>query len=269
MLAQQRYALILDLLNRNGIVYTSDLVSQLNVSSETVRKDLDYLGRAGHLTRVHGGAVSTPAAEVPPASRPEYPSLQLRNAQHIEEKNAITRYAATMVQEHQVIALDYGSTSYMMAQALKDSFDHLTIVTNSVQNALLLADAPNFTVILTGGILNNKEYTLVDTSYPLLDKLHIDIFFMSVSGIDPKVGCTDLGFSEANMQNWMRNASSKTIVLADSSNFGKSSMVKVCPIDAVDLIVTDIGLSSEMRERFSETSANLKMIPGQQEAVSK
>ena len=260
MLAQQRYSLILDLLARNGIVHTADLVTRLNVSSETIRKDLDYLDREGRLSRVHGGAMPVSAAGASARPQAEYPSLQLRNTQHLEEKAAITRFAASIVQENQVVALDYGSTSYMMAQALKDSFDRLTIVTNSIQNALLLADSPNFTVILTGGVLNNKEYTLVNTVSPLLDQLHIDVFFMSVSGIDPKVGCTDLGFSEANMQNWMRNASSKTIVLADSSKFGKSSMVKVCPIDAVDLIVTDAALPSDLREQFSDAGASLTLV---------
>lgn len=260
MLAQQRYTLILNLLAQNGIVHTADLVSRLNVSSETIRKDLDYLGREGRLTRVHGGAVPITVSEPSTHKQPEYSSLQLRNTQHMEQKAAITRYAVSLVRENQVVALDYGSTSYMMAQALKESFDQLTIVTNSIQNALLLGDSPNFTVILTGGILNNKEYTLVDTVSPLLNQLHIDTFFMTVSGIDPKVGCTDLGFSEANMQNWMRNASSHTIVLADSSKFGKASLVKVCAIDDVDLIVTDAGLSDEMREKFSSTGANLKLI---------
>lgn len=260
MLAQQRYAFILNLLAKDGIVHTADLVTRLNVSSETVRKDLGYLEKAGHLTRVHGGAIAASDTSVPEARSSGYTNLQTRNSQHMEEKSAITHYAATLIQEHQVIALDYGSTSHMMAQALKENFRQLTVVTNSIQNALLLSDCPDFTVILTGGILNKSEYTLVDTFTPLLDRLHIDTFFMSVSGIDPQIGCTDLGFNEANIQNWLRKASSRTIVLADSSKFGRASLVRVCPIQEVDAIITDQMLSAPLRHAFEQTGAKLIIV---------
>lgn len=260
MLAQQRYAFILDHLKKDGIVHTADLVTRLNVSSETIRKDLGYLEKTGHLTRVHGGAIVTSDSSVPGTRPSGYTSLQMRNSQHMEEKSAITRFAASLVQEHQVIALDYGSTSHMMAQALKEHFHQLTVITNSIQNALLLSDCPGFTVILTGGILNKNEYTLVDTFTPLLERLHIDTFFMSVSGIDPKIGCTDLGFNEANVQNWLRQASSRTIVLADSSKFGRASLVRVCPIQEVDTIITNKSLPDSLRQAFSNMDTELVVV---------
>lgn len=260
MLAQQRYAQILERLAKDGTVHTAELVKQLNVSSETIRKDLDHLEKTGHLKRVHGGAIASSDNVTPDPHPAGYITLQARNSQHMEEKAAITRYAATLVQEQQVIALDYGSTSHLMAQALKERFQQLTVVTNSIQNALLLADCPGFTVILTGGVLNKNEYALVDTFTPLLERLHIDTFFMSVSGIDPRIGCTDQGFNEVNVQNWLRNASSRTVVLADSSKFGRASLVRICPIHEIDSIITDRGLPNSLRQEFERIEAKLILV---------
>lgn len=258
MLQQQRHETILSILAENGTVHTADLVKRMEVSSETIRKDLDYLEKVGQLTRVHGGAV--PASEKEPTFAPDYITLSTRKTQNVEQKKAIVQYALSMVEENQVIALDYGSTSQLMASALKGRFRKLSIITNSIQNALLLSEAPEYTIILTGGILNKNEYTIVDPLTSLMDNLHIDTYFMSVSGIDPIIGCTDLGFSEANVQNQMRHAARRTVVYADSSKFGRASLVKVCPIEEIDCIITDQGLSEEMKDSFVKRGANLIVV---------
>lgn len=256
MLAKQRYAAILELLEKDGIVHTAELVNLMGVSSETVRKDLEYLDSQGRLSRVHGGAV--PALPDSTCDVPdEYISLRIRNSQNLEQKSAITARAAELVSEGQVIALDYGSTSQIMAVALKERFRSLTVVTNSIQNALLLTGNPGITIILTGGVLNRDEYTLVNDFSSTLDNIHIDIMFMTVTGIDPVVGCTDQRLSEIRIQNQMHRCASRTIVLADSSKFGKASLLKICPISEVDTIVTDSGLPPQMERRILDTGTKL------------
>ena len=135
MLAQQRYKTILDLLEEHGIVHSADLVREMKVSSETVRKDLDALEQSGKLKRVHGGAV--PISRMP-AQNGQYISLKTRNSRCMEEKAAIAAYTAGLVREYQAVGLDYGSTSMIMAKELVRRFEHLTVVTNSIQNALVL-----------------------------------------------------------------------------------------------------------------------------------
>lgn len=266
MLAPQRHALILELSNENGIVHTADLVKRMGVSSETVRKDLAFLEQGGQLVRVHGGAV--PADNSRTAKAPkiqetsgEYVSFQIRNTQHMEQKAAITSYAASLIKERQVVALDYGSTSQMMAMTLKKQFKSLTVITNSLQNALILSECPDFTIILTGGILSKEELTLVNDFTPILDHLHIDILFMTVSGVDPVIGFTDQRFSEAKIQNQMRQAASRTIVLADSSKFGKGSLVKICALKDVDTIITDNGLPIATEQAIRLAGPELIIVP--------
>lgn len=266
MLAQQRHALILELLNKNGIVHTADLVKQMGVSSETIRKDVTFLEQEGQLMRVHGGAIPADNAKTIKASSKleapnEYVSFQIRNTQHMEQKAAITSYAASMIQERQVVALDYGSTSQVMAMELKKRFKSLTVITNSIQNALILSECPDFTIILTGGILGKEELTLVNDFTPLLDCLHINTLFMTVSGVDPVIGFTDQRLSEAKIQNQMRLAASRTVVLADSSKFGKSSLAKICALRDVDTIITDSGLPPSTEQAIRLAGSELVIVP--------
>lgn len=107
MLARERHKLILELLRKNGTVRTSELVEVMEVSSETVRKDLDYLEQAGQLERVHGGAVPV-SGKIVAEPVEKYVSLAARNTQHMDEKAMIVRHAAGLVKEKQVVALDYG-----------------------------------------------------------------------------------------------------------------------------------------------------------------
>ena len=259
MLAKQRYAKILELLEKDGIVHTAELVKLMGVSSETVRKDLEYLDTQGRLSRVHGGAVPISMGNTPDMIG-GYISLQMRNSQHLNQKGAITRKAAELVKEGQVIALDYGSTSQIMALALRERFQHITVVTNSIQNALLLADNPGITIILIGGVLNRDEFTLVNEFSSILENIHIDIMFMTVTGIDPVVGCTDQRLSDIRIQSQLHKLASKTIVMADSSKFGRASLLKICSIDEVDTIVTDTGLPPQLESQFRKTSAKLIMV---------
>ncbi len=264
MLAKKRYSIILEMLARDGIVHTSELMQALGVSSETVRKDLEELHRRGQLVRVHGGAVpAAPAPAATPAAEAieEYVALTTRTTQHVEEKKRIAKKAAEMVQEGQVIALDFGSTSLLVAQALREKCRRITVVTNSIQNALLLADQPDFTVILTGGILTKDEHTLVhDFPSSLMDHIHVDILFLSVSGIDPAAGYTDQRLEEIAMQNRMRSAASKVVVVADSSKVGRTGLVRICPLNKVDALITDDGISPQMMQAIRAAGTQLFLV---------
>ena len=259
MLAQQRYKRILDLLNENGIVHNADLVREMKVSSETVRKDMDALEQAGKLRRVHGGAVPVEEKPMPVQNEP-YISLNVRNASHMEEKAAIAAYAANAIQEYQAVGLDYGSTSLIMAKELVRRFEKLTVVTNSIQNAMVLAERPDFTVILIGGILDKKELSLGNEFSQILENLHLDVLFMSVSGVHPSIGLTDQGLSEARVQEQMRQIADKTVVLADSSKFGKASFVKLCALNEIDEIITDEGVEEEMQQAVKRTGVSLQVV---------
>ena len=139
-------------------------------------------------------------------------------------------------------------------------FEHLTVVTNSIQNALVLSERPEFTVILIGGILDKKELSLGNDFSQMLESLHLDILFMSVSGVHPSVGLTDQGPSEARVQKQMCQIADRTVVLADSSKFGRASLVKLCALCDVDQIITDGGLDTDMEQKIKDTGVALHVV---------
>lgn len=262
MLARERHRMILDLLKKDGTVRTADLVTAMGVSSETVRKDLDHLEQEGRLERVHGGAVPV-SKKLSAAPIEEYISLEDRNTRHMPEKYSIVSYAASLVKEKQIIALDYGSTSFLMAKELARRFRSLTVITNSIRNALALAECPDFTIILVGGVLNKKELSLGNDFFSILEGLHVDVLFMSVTGVHPSIGLTDQAFSEARVQNQMRQLASRTIVLADSAKFGKASLVKICSLEDIDTIITDDNLDPLMEQAVRQTGTDLIVVPSE------
>ena len=116
MLQQQRHDIILSILAENGTVHTADLVKRMDVSSETIRKDLDYLEKAGQLTRVHGGAM--PASDRDSAINPGYITLSTRKTQNVEQKKAIVQYALSMIEElRQHQSVDGGSPERTFSKA--------------------------------------------------------------------------------------------------------------------------------------------------------
>lgn len=250
MLAKQRYAKILDIINESGVVYTTELVKIINVSSETIRKDLKYLDEKGYISRVHGGAVAinnNPIDEI----EKQYIDFEKRQNLYIDRKISIAKRAAELVQEGQSVALDPGTSNFELAKILKEKFNRLTIVTNSLKNALEFADKSTFTVIVTGGVLMADEYSFVsDFSSLILDKLNIDVMFLTVSGISSFAGFTDQRIDEVLVQNKMRSVSQKVIALADSSKFGKASLVRICGLEDVDTIITDSEIDNSIKDEI-------------------
>lgn len=232
---------------------TAELVREFSASSETIRKDLEYLHRQGLLTRVHGGAVSLADIGVnicrPSASN--YVSFEKRHEQNLEYKHNIALKAAELITEGQSIALDSGTTSYEIAVVVKKRFQNLTIVTNSLKNILELIQNPCLTVIATGGIVTADEYSFVsDLASLVLERLHVDMFFLTSCGVSPTAGVTDQRVAEVLVHNKMRSIAQKTIVVADSTKFGATSLVKVCGLAEVDTFITDNELDSKFAENF-------------------
>ncbi len=251
MLLEERHNFILSYLHANGSARTSDLVSLLNVSSETIRKDLEMMMAKGLLERVHGGAMLSSANNTPRImSNSDYVGFDDRQQQNTDRKIIIAKAAANLVKEGQSIALDAGTSSLELAKVLAESFARLTIITNSLKIAMQLAKSSDFTVICTGGILTKDEYSFVsDFATMILDKVNIDIMFLTASGIT-KNGLTDQRISEIKIQDKMREVSEKIIVLADSSKFGNTSLVKLCNLNEIDIIITDSGVDASMVEEL-------------------
>ena len=236
MLSEERRRAIVEMLQEDGRVLVRDLAKRFHTSLITIRKDLEFLHQGGELERTHGGALPLKTGALRDSS------LQEKESQHRLEKIRIAAAAAQMIGKGQVIILDSGTTTTAIARACR-AIPNLTIVTNGTNIAAELADTP-VEVILTGGSLRKNSYSLVGPlAEESLKKLSADLLFLAVDGFDVRYGLTTPNLLEARVNRAMAEAARRTVVVCDSSKFGRRSMSLILPTSAIHETITDKGIS--------------------------
>ncbi|MDD3252445.1 MAG: DeoR/GlpR family DNA-binding transcription regulator [Lachnospiraceae bacterium] len=250
MLVEQRYQKILDLMQEDGSVRVSRLKQEMDVSSETIRRDLENMEAQGLIRRTRGGAFLNVDKKSDQESS-AYTPFGTRDQEKPENKEQIAEYALHFIQEGQSIALDSGTTAFALAKAIKKHFHSLTVVTNSWAIINELSDAEGITVIATGGVFNREEKAFIsDMAGMIFSKLSINTFFLTTCGISVDKGITYQRMNEIIVQEKMMEASADTIIIADSSKLGVNSLVKMCDVDKISMIITDSEASAEQIEPF-------------------
>ena len=224
---------IIDMITQQRTVKNAELMERFGISIETVRRDLEYLEQQGYLRRVYGGAVVNTSL----SSEPEYTS---RAKARSEEKLAIAEAAAKLIGEQDSVYLGVGTTVQAVARYLRGKSD-LTVFTNALRLAVELSELPNCTVILPGGKLRSKELTV--SGFPAEENFqhfNVDKAFVGVGGVTES-GITDFHIDEASLHRQLIQNARQAIVLADSGKLGLRGVVNVCPLDAIDILITDSG----------------------------
>lgn len=247
MLAPERHRLILLELESKGQVTVVELKSLLQVSLDTVRRDLERLEQEDKLQRVHGGAVS---------KREEIATNQAffkRKVTHNERKQELAMYAVELVKEYQAISLNAGTTNIEVAKRLAARFDKLTIITNSLRIADILAQKKGFTVIIPGGYLNHEEFSLYGRAIEEeIMNFNTDLALISINAISLEKGLTDFRQGETEVINAMLKGAKRKIVVADSSKFETVSYLNICGLDQIDAIVTDSNMDSGLLDLYKK-----------------
>jgi DeoR family transcriptional regulator, aga operon transcriptional repressor len=235
LLNEERRRAILEILNRDRRVLVLELARRFETSQVTIRKDLEELHAHGLVHRTHGGAL--PARE----GALEDPTLREKEKLHRREKLRIAETAAKRVQEGQVVILDSGTTTTEIARALR-SFHNLTIVTNAVNIAAELSGTA-VDVILTGGTLRKNSFSLVGPiAEETLHRLNADLLFLGVDGFDVQYGLSTPNLLEAKVNRVMVEVAKRTVVVCDSSKFGRRSLSLIVPPSMLHEVVTDRGV---------------------------
>lgn len=236
MLTDERRALILDRLRNQGRVLAADLTAELEVSSDTIRRDLRELHDAGLLRRVHGGALPRHGDAAPFATR-------ARRAP--EAKASIARRAAACVRDGQVVVLDGGTTTLELARALPDEL-RASVITTSPPIALALADHPGLEVTVVGGTLRrNALVTVGAAAVEALRVIRADVVFLGVCGLHPEIGVTTEDLEERHVKAAMIDGAAEVVALADHDKLGTAMPVVVAPLSAVTHLVTDADVDDE------------------------
>jgi DeoR family transcriptional regulator, aga operon transcriptional repressor len=238
MLSEERRRKIVELVERDGRVMVKDLGRRFATSLITIRKDLEHLHQRGLVHRAHGGALPVEAAAL------RDPTLHEKEGLHRKEKARIALAAARLIRPGQVIILDSGTTTTAVARAARH-IPSLTVITNAVNIAAELAGT-GLEVILTGGTLRKNSFSLVGPlAEDSLRHISADLLFLAVDGFDVRYGLTTPNQLEARVNRAMIQSAKRTIVVCDSSKFGKRSLSLIAPTSAVHHAITDRNIPSK------------------------
>jgi DeoR family transcriptional regulator of aga operon len=235
---QTRREIAIDLLQERGEVTVAELSEQTGVSQMTIRRDLEALEQEGALRRVHGGAIDL-------ASRGYAAPYSVRAKRGTEAKANIGRAAADMIGERETVILDVGTTTLQVAKALHNR-RNLTVLTPSLQIANVLAKHRGIRLMLTGGTITAGELSLVgDMAEEAFSRLRFDTFVMGIGGVSIESGCTEYSLEDASVKRAALACVRRCIVVAESSKLGKVTFAQVCPLERVDVLVTDSEVTKE------------------------
>jgi DeoR/GlpR family transcriptional regulator of sugar metabolism len=255
LLTEERRRTIVGLLEKDGKVTVDDLVGRFGVSAVTVRSDLDILAEMGALKRSHGGAVCL----LEPAH--DYP-LKVEETLHHNEKVRIGQAAVQYVQPNQTIMLDSGSTTAEVARQFKNTrIPGVTIITNSLHIAAELADLPDMTLIMIGGILRQISKSFVGPpAEQTIRDLHADHLFLGVDSLDVEIGPSTPDVLEAQLNGLMVRSCREVTIVADSSKFGRRSLSVIAPMDRVHRVITDVGIPAASAESLKRRGVHVVAV---------
>jgi DeoR family transcriptional regulator of aga operon len=253
MLSEERRREILEMLRTEGRVVVRELSKHFRTSQITIRKDLEYLHHDGHLERTHGGALPNVTSVLQDSP------LREKERQNRPEKIRIAATAVKKIRPGQVIILDSGTTTTAVARACRN-IKNLTIITNATNIAGELAGS-SVEVILTGGVLRQNSFSLVGPlAEESLRKLSADLLFLGVDGFDVRYGLTTPNLLEARVNRAMTESAHRTIVVCDSSKFGRRSLSLIIPTSSVDETITDKNISKSDLKALREADVEVTLV---------
>ncbi len=243
----------MELLREFGKVDVADLSSKLKVSAVTIRKDLDLLEEKKLLYRTHGGAI---LADPYIATRKVSEKEKLRP----EVKRRIGLKAVELLSPQDALIIASGTTVQAFARCIENM--KLTVITSAMNVAMELLDKPDIEIIQLGGIIRHSSASAVsEYAIRMLDNFSCSKLFLGVDGIDPEYGLSTTHIQEACLNQAMIAAATKTIVLADSSKFGRRGFSKICNMSDIDWVITDSGISPKMLEAIEEQGVKVTIVP--------
>ena len=249
----ERHKYILESLAKNGFIKVNEIAKELEVTPVTIRKDLKHLEEKKLLYRTHGSASPV---------NPLTSDIDVNEKEKLrkEEKKRIATAAAKLIEENDSIIIASGSTVHTFAEHITP-INHLTVVTASLMTSLLLNTINNIEVIQLGGIVRKNSFSVIgDYTSLFFEQITCSKLFLGVDGIDLEYGITNSNIEEAVLNKKMIEASLRTIILADSSKFGRRGFGKICSLDCIDVIITDSGISQSMAQAIEEMGIELIIV---------
>ena len=251
MLYNERAELILQQLQIQSTVKTDELSQLLQVSVDTIRRDLKAMEQEGLIKCVRGGACL-------PESVVSFSNFTGREIINSDLKREIAKKAVSYIKESDVIALNSGTTNTVLAQELILVNKKFTVVTNNLAAVNILMQNPMIHLIVVGGTVDAQERSTYGTVCEMeFGQYYPDIAFLSINAVDCYDGYTDFRFGEIGLIRLLARISKKAIALMDSSKLGKCSKRKTLSAEQIDLLIMDDHISEEIREKYDKNGIKI------------
>ncbi|WP_129310725.1 DeoR/GlpR family DNA-binding transcription regulator [Streptomyces sp. L2] len=257
-----RWNALMELMAAHGRVDVEEAAVALDVSTATIRRDLDELAEQQMLVRTRGGAIAHGVSyELP---------LRYKSSRHASEKQRIAAAAADLVGEGAVVGLNGGTTTTEVARTLAvraggleagGTSPALTVVTNALNIAGELAVRPQIKIVTTGGVARPQSFELVGPlTTGVLDEVVLDVAVLGIDGMDAHLGIMAHQEDEAGVSRRFAERAHRVVVVADSSKLGRRAFARICGLDRVDTLVTDARMSGEMTDRLTEAGVRVTAV---------
>ena len=248
---------IVDLVNAQGSVLVIDLSNTFGISEVTIRADLRLLEEKGLVTRFHGGAAK-PGTHMMESDNQEV-TLEDRYKLASDPKKRIAQAATGMIAEGMTVILDSGSTTMLIAEALAKK-SNITVITNSLPAAFTLSDNKDITLVACGGTVRHKTHSMHGTiAERSLQGISADLMFVGADGIDTTNGITTFneGYSISGV---MAAAAHKVVAVLDASKFNRRGFNQVLPMDKIDCVITDEGISEKDKVALNKMGKDVMIV---------
>jgi len=247
---QERQHRIVAAIAANAAVGISALAENLNVTKQTIRRDLDELSAEGLINRTYGGGSIRPVGLEP--------SFVERSNMSASEREAIARLAAGLLSDDEVIMLGAGVTTHYLARELALRSKRQQVLTNNINAVAVLAVNPNIRTIIAPGNYEIKEGCVVgEETLAFLDKFHADTAVIGASGVH-KGGVCEVHSGIAWVDRTMLKRARRHILLVLSAKLDMPNLELVCPLDQIDILVTDRLPGRELLEALH--AAKVKIV---------
>lgn len=250
---RERQERILSQLGSAVAVRISDLAQEYEVTTETIRRDLDALARRGLLARTYGGAAMRALTGEP--------GVAARAQANIAERQRIGIFAAGLVKPGDVILIDAGSTTTHFADALAQIPIAFTVITNSLGVARILGQSETASVMLCPGEVRlTEEGVFGPDTLDYLERYHADAAFIGAGGFTLSE-VSDADTSGVAVKRKMIARSGRAVLLADRTKAGVTQYATVCPLDTLDALVTDAPLPDEFAAAMARSNVEVMVAP--------
>lgn len=250
MLKEERFKIIMKQINLHNKVLSVDLSKLLNVSEDTIRRDLKELADGGHIVRVHGGAISKSLVR---------PFIADVNVYSIESKRIIAAKAVKLIENNMTLLFEGGTTIFELTKVIPENLN-LTIFTISPQIAISLSEYKNIKVFTIGGELK-KDHNIHVGAHTIneLHRIRFDLCFMGVNAISVERGMTDIDMEVVEVNKAMFEVSEKNVLLTIAEKLNLSQRHQVSDLSDIDFLITELDCNNPFLDGFRNQYSHINI----------